>query len=98
MVKSPRSNSETCCWSHFSQYKESGGLVLLCDGSEVLVNLSLVQSLELGVVLGDDSHLDNMGVTKRRQYVKVDFTSISLGLKSADRMVDKQLIATCEIC
>ena len=92
-VKSPRSNSETSCWSHFSQYKESGGLVLLCDGSEVLVNLSLVQSLELGVVLGDDSHLDNMGVTRRRQY-KVDFTSISLGLKSADRMVDKQLIAT----
>ena len=95
-VKSPRSNSETSCWSHFSQYKEIEGLVLLCDGSEVLVNLSLVQSLELGVVLGDDSHLDNMGVTRRKQYAKVDFTSISLGLKSADRMVDKQLIATCE--
>ena len=28
--------------------------------------------------------------------VKMDFTSLSLGLKSADRMVDKQLIATCE--
>ena len=67
-VKSPHSNSETSCWSHFSQYKESEGLVLLSDGSEVLVNLCLVQSLELGVVLGDNSHLDNMGVTRRRQY------------------------------
>ena len=69
-VKSPRSISETSCWSHFSQYKESEGLVLLCDGSEVLVNLSLVQSLELGVVLGHNSHLkhgewhEEMGVTR----------------------------------
>merc|ERR1719412_1739453 len=66
-VKSPRSNSETSCWSHFSQYKESGGLVLLCDGSEVLVNLGLVQSLELGVVLGDDSHLDLTGLEVCRE-------------------------------
>ena len=32
-------------------------LVLLGDGSEVLVDLRLVQGLELGVVLGHDSHL-----------------------------------------
>ena len=45
-------------------------LVLLGDGSEVLVNLRLVQGLELGVVLGHNSHLkhgewhEEMGVTR----------------------------------
>ena len=43
-------------------------LVLLGDGSEVLVDLRLVQGLELGVVLGHDSHLkqphEEMRVTR----------------------------------
>merc|ERR1719397_1038855 len=36
-------------------------LVLLGDGSKVLVDLRLIQGLELGVVLGHNSHLDLTG-------------------------------------
>ena len=36
-------------------------LVLLSDGSEVLVNVCLAQGLELGMVLGDDCHLQDAG-------------------------------------
>ena len=36
-------------------------LVLLSDGSEVLVNVCLTQGLELGMVLGDDCHLQDAG-------------------------------------
>ena len=44
---------------HKKSDKDDGCLVLLGDGSEVLVNLRLVQGLELGLVLGHNSHLEN---------------------------------------
>ena len=73
-------------------------LVLLSDGSEVLVNVCLTQGLELGMVLGDDCHLQDAGCKELYNYSRdQEITSISVGLKSADKMVDKQLIATWQI-
>ena len=73
-------------------------LVLLSDGSEVLVNVCLTQGLELGMVLGDDCHLQDAGCRELlRNNRDQSITSISVGLKSADKMVDKQLIATWQV-